>query len=126
MVVFLSAWFHTLNPYQIGRAVIAEERGDVVVVKGYESSNYFNTLLTAIKGDTLPNGDRTNPNRIYETIPGETYISDVTLELDASVPLLHITAPEPPPGVCTSCSCQGKKAEITHLIKRFFKPMEVR
>ena len=102
------------------QSVIKEERGDVVVVKGYEEGNYFNTLLTAVKADTLPNGERTNPNRIYETIPGQTYISDVTLELDATVPMLHITAPEPPPGVSPPLHVRARKQDNT-FDKTFFQ-----
>ena len=100
--------------------VIAEEKGDIVVVKGYESSSFFNTLLTAVKGDTLPDGTRTNPNRIYETIPGETYISDVTLELDATVPFLHITAPLPGPGIKPPMHIRAKKQDNT-FDKTFFQ-----
>ena len=80
-------------------AVIAEEKGDTVVVKGYYETSWFNTLLWAVKADTNTDGSRKNPNRIYETQPGEYYISDATLELDTRVSLLHITAPSPPPGV---------------------------
>ena len=99
--------------------VIAEEKGDIVVVKGY-SSGFFNTLLTAVKGDTLLDGTRTNPNRIYETIPGDTYISDVTLEMDASIPFLHITAPEPAPGVTPPVHLRAKKGDGT-MDKTFFQ-----
>ena len=99
--------------------VIAEEKGDTVVVKGY-SSGFFNTLLTAVKGDTTETGERVNPNRIYETIPGDTYISDVTLELDATVPLLHITAALPEEGVLPPLHLRAVKADGT-FDKTFFQ-----
>ena len=102
--------------------VIAEEKGDTVVVKGFESSLFFNTMLTAVKGDTTPTGERTNPNRIYETIPGETYISDVTLELDATVPLLHITAPVPPAGVRPPLHVRANKQDGTFDKTRYQSP----
>ena len=93
--------------------VIAEEKGDIVVVMGYESSGFFNTMLTAVKGDTTATGDRVNPNRVYETIPGETYISDVTLELDVTVPLLSITAPEPAAGVRPPLHIRANRPDAT-------------
>ena len=50
--------------------VIAEEKGDTAVVKGViASAGVINTLWIAVKGDTLADGSRANPNRIYETIP---------------------------------------------------------
>jgi hypothetical protein len=81
---------------------------------------FFNTLLTAVKGDTTATGERVNPNRVYETIPGETYISDVTLELDATVPLLKIIAPEAPEGVKPPIHIRSNKADNT-FDKTFFQ-----
>jgi len=91
--------------------VIKEEKGDTVVVMGFESCGYYNTLHTAIKGDTTATGERKNPNRVYETIPGETYIYDITLKLDNSVPLLHISAPLPTEGVRPPLHIKALKAE---------------
>jgi len=79
-------------------SVIAETRGDTVVVKSTTTSTYINTVRTAVVGDTTATGERTNPNRVYETVPGEYYISDVSLELDATVPNLVLTAPIPKDG----------------------------
>jgi hypothetical protein len=74
--------------------VIAEDKGDTVVVKGVKATGgTINTLWIAVKGDTTATGERTNPNRVYETIPDEVYLTDGTLELDATVPNLVITAP---------------------------------
>jgi len=74
--------------------VIKEVKGDTAVVYGFVGSgNILNTLWYAVKGDTTATGERTNPNRVYETIPGEIYLTDGTLELDASVPDLRIVAP---------------------------------
>lgn len=74
--------------------VILEVKGDTAVVKGVKATQgTINTLWIAIKGDTTATGERTNPNRIYETIPDEVYLTDGTLELDATVPDLVITAP---------------------------------
>ena len=63
-------------------SVIKEEKGDTVVVKGYYETNLFNTLLWAVKADTNADGSRANPNRIYETIPGEYYIRLSSERLD--------------------------------------------
>ena len=50
-----------------------------------------------LKQTQMQDGSRTNPNRVYETVPGEYYISDATLELDTRVPnfyaLLHLYLP---------------------------------
>lgn len=74
--------------------VIQEEKGDTVVVKGTTmTGGTINTLWIAVLGDTTSTGARTNPNRVYETIPGEIYLTDGTLEVDASVPVLKIVAP---------------------------------
>jgi hypothetical protein len=74
--------------------VIKEVKGDTAVVFGFTGSGQIvNTLWYAVKGDTTATGERTNPNRVYETIPGEIYLTDGTLELDASVPDLRIVAP---------------------------------
>lgn len=74
--------------------VILEEKGDTVVVKGAKAlAGAINTLWVAVKGDTNADGSRVNLNRVYETIPDEVYLTDGTLELDASVPVLKIVGP---------------------------------
>lgn len=101
------------------QSVVKEDKGDTLVVKGYYETGWFNTLLWAVKADTTANGERTNPNRVYETVPGEYYITDVTLELDTRVPNLHITAPEPPPGVMPPIHVRAQALDQT-FDKTFF------
>ncbi|MEN8228216.1 MAG: T9SS type A sorting domain-containing protein [Bacteroidota bacterium] len=72
---------------------IQEDRGDTVVIKPTSTTGYLNTMFHAIMGDTTATGERTNPNRVYETIPGEVYIYDGRANFDASVPELRIVAP---------------------------------
>jgi len=72
--------------------VVQEVKGDTVVVKGYNLSGIINSLSIAVKGDTTPSGDRVSLNRVYETLPGEVYIYDVTCELDATIPDFRIVA----------------------------------
>jgi len=93
---------------------IFEEKGDTVVVRGSTNmlapyADALNTIAHAVLGDTLANGDRTNPNRVYETMPGETYISDATLELDSTVLNLVITAPLPEDGQTPPIHIRAKK-----------------
>jgi hypothetical protein len=76
-------------------SVIKATRGDTLVIKSTTESEFFNTIRTAVMGDP----DRANPKRVYETVPGEYYISDVSLDLDASIPNFVLTAPKPAPGV---------------------------
>lgn len=79
---------------QSWESVVQEEKGDTLVVKGYlATKGIFNTLYIAIMGDTASDGSRKNPNRVYETVPDEVYITDVTAEFDATVPDVRIVAP---------------------------------
>jgi len=73
--------------------VILEEKGDTVVVKpSSEAPGYLNTMYYAIMGDTTATGERTNLNRVYETVRGGHYIYDGPAIIDATVPQLRIVA----------------------------------
>lgn len=75
--------------------LVEEIRGDTLVIKGTSNSGgVFNTIGIVIKGDTTATGDRTNPNRIYETMPGQVYISDGPFKFDETVGDIVITAPK--------------------------------
>ena len=74
--------------------VILEEKGDTVVVKPSSMApGYLNTLFYAIRGDTLENGARANPNRVYETVRGQAYIYDRPAQMDVTIRNLRIVAP---------------------------------
>ena len=74
--------------------LVEEIRGDTLVIKGTSnSSGILNTIGTVIKGDTMVTGERNNPNRVYETMPGQVYISDGPFIFDETVGDLVITAP---------------------------------
>jgi hypothetical protein len=73
---------------------VEEIRGDTLVIKGTSNSGgVFNTIGTVIKGDTTATGERNNPNRVYETMPGQVYISDAPFRFDETVGDIVITAP---------------------------------
>jgi hypothetical protein len=74
--------------------LVEEIRGDTLVIKGTSNSGgVFNTIGTVIKGDTTATGERNNPNRVYETMPGQVYISDAPFRFDETVGDIVITAP---------------------------------
>jgi hypothetical protein len=73
---------------------IMETRGDTVVVVPTSTTGYLNTIFHAVMGDTTSTGDRTNPNRVYETVRGGVYIYDGPAKIDATVPNLRIVAPD--------------------------------
>ncbi len=73
--------------------VIMEERGDTVVVKPTSMApGYLNTMFYAIMGDTAANGERTNLNRVYETLREHAYVYDKEATIDVSVPKITIWA----------------------------------
>ncbi len=51
---------------------IIELRGDTAVIAGVETAG-INSLYYAVAGDTTETGER-NPNRVYETLRGGTYV----------------------------------------------------
>lgn len=56
---------------------IDEIRGDTAIVKSYADMDYVaNSLIDAIASDTLANGDRANPNRVYMLKRGRFYPQD--------------------------------------------------
>ncbi|MEN8250262.1 MAG: T9SS type A sorting domain-containing protein [Bacteroidota bacterium] len=56
---------------------IDEIRGDTAVVKSYADMNYnANSFIDAIASDTLENGERANPNRVYMLKRGRYYPQD--------------------------------------------------
>ncbi|MGW8317309.1 MAG: T9SS type A sorting domain-containing protein [Bacteroidales bacterium] len=75
--------------------LVEEIRGDTLVIKGTSNSGgTFNTIGIVIKGDTTETGERNNPNRVYETMVNQVYISDAPFIFDETVGDLVITAPE--------------------------------
>jgi hypothetical protein len=73
---------------------IQETRGDTVVVVPTSTTGYLNTIFHAVMGDTTATGERTNQNRVYETLRGGVYIYDGPAKIDATVPDLRIVAPD--------------------------------
>jgi type IX secretion system substrate protein len=73
---------------------ILEDKGDTVVVKPTSTTGYLNTMFHAIMGDTTAAGERTNANRVYETVRGGVYIYDGPARIDATVEHLRIVAPD--------------------------------
>jgi len=97
--------------------VIKETKGDTLVIRSsddpFNGGPYFNTIRTAVYGDTAADGSR-NPKRVYETVVNEYYISDVSLDLSVKVPKLVLTAKLPvgaetPPIHIRALKADGKK-----------------
>ena len=122
IIVFFSLGiFFSFNIYSQSWSDVAYEKNhDTVVIMGSNQHNIYNPIAIAVLGDTISTGERKNLNRVYETIPGDMYISDVTCELDVTVPLLNITAPLPPDGVMPPVHVRAIKDDGT-FDKTFFK-----
>jgi len=99
--------------------VVLRENGDTVAIKGYNLSGSYNTIAIAVNGDTTASGERTNPNRIYKTLPGEVYISDITCVFDVSIPFVRLVADPAPEGIMPPYHLRSKKSDGTW-VKRFF------
>jgi len=105
---------------------IFEEKGDTVVVRGSSNmlapyADALNTIAHAVLGDTLANGDRTNPNRVYETMPGETYIYGSTFEIGSMVPNLRIVCPPISDGTIKPLHIRTMDPYLIFFDKTFFK-----
>ena len=71
---------------------VKEIKGDTVVINGTNQGGFINTIYVAVTGDTTATGERTNVNRVYETVPGGVYIQDGRSDFDATIPVFRLTA----------------------------------